>query len=217
MANDSSWTGEFAKKRLQKHSNVKSVVALAPQILKVTRNNATSFVVATVAALRVDEQTIRAVLERSRDVEFVANIPKESYWAGDAIALCKSSSAAFGSLGDLLSAVATDDVRRYVNKEYGFVERGLRQHSCVDSLDRLSDRHYFIKRKFRRPPISMVFLNEYELTADHVRTARDRYGEFGVLLMTNPSGNPTAAASQAAESMGIEVHKWGALLRRLNK
>ena len=60
-------------------------------------------------------------------------------------------------------------------------------------------------------------LNEYELTADHIRTARDRYGSFDVVVNTNPNGSVTSAAAEAAKSMGVEILKWGPFFGRINK
>ena len=62
-----------------------------------------------------------------------------------------------------------------------------------------------------------MLLNEYDLTADNVRNARDRYGGFSDILMTNPNGRATSAAEQAAESMGAQIYKWGEFLGRLNR
>jgi hypothetical protein len=60
-------------------------------------------------------------------------------------------------------------------------------------------------------------LSEYELTADHIRTARDRYGNFDVAVNTNPNGTITRSASDAANSMGIEIHNWRSFFGRINK
>jgi hypothetical protein len=60
-----------------------------------------------------------------------------------------------------------------------------------------------------------LLLNEYELSADHVRTARDRYGTFNAILKTN--GRITEAAIAAANSMGATIYMWGQLLGRLNR
>lgn len=103
-----------------------------------------------------------------------------------------------------------------MNKEYGFVERGLQQHTEVTNLIRLYDRKYVVKRR-RHNDVAVVLLNEYDLTADHVRTARERYGEFSDVLMTNPNGRASSAAELAAESMGAIIFKWGQFLGRLNR
>jgi hypothetical protein len=60
-------------------------------------------------------------------------------------------------------------------------------------------------------------LNEYELTADHVRTAKSQYGIFDTVLLNDPNGKPTSSALQVAENMGIEILKWREFLGRLNR
>jgi hypothetical protein len=97
-----------------------------------------------------------------------------------------------------------------------FVERGLCQHDRVLSFDRIFDRLYQIRRK-GLPEITVAMLNEYELTADHLRTARDRYGQFSVAVITNPNGQATSSAEEAAETLGVEILKWRPFFGRLNK
>jgi hypothetical protein len=119
-------------------------------------------------------------------------------------------------MGDLYSATSLPNARQYVNKEFDFVERGLRQHTNVSRIERVHDRKYVVKR-VKHKDLKVVLLNEYELTADHVRTARDRYGDFTEILITNPNGRPTSSAEQAAKSMGVSIYKWSELYGRLNK
>lgn len=83
-------------------------------------------------------------------------------------------------------------------------------------LERVHDRMYMVRRSGLNDVV-VVLANAYELTADHVRTARDRYGQFTDILITNPNGEPTSSAIQAAKSMGSRVSKWGAFLGRLNR
>ena len=65
--------------------------------------------------------------------------------------------------------------------------------------------------------LDVVLLNEYELAADHVRTARDRYGAFKDILITNPNGKATSSALEAAEFIGAHIYTWREFLGRLNK
>jgi hypothetical protein len=117
-----------------------------------------------------------------------------------------------------MSAIARgeENVREYTRREYEFVERGLNQHDRVSGLEREFDRVYLVHRH-HLPPVRFVMLNEYELTGDHVRTARSRYGAFDVVLINNPNGKPTSGALAVAEDMGIEIFKWRELLGRLNR
>ena len=67
------------------------------------------------------------------------------------------------------------------------------------------------------PDLTVVMLNEYELTADHLRNARDRYGQFSIAVITNPNGRATSSAEETAQTMGVEILKWGPFFGRLNK
>lgn len=78
------------------------------------------------------------------------------------------------------------------------------------------DRLYRISRN-GLPDLTVVMPNEYELTADHLRTARDRYGQFSVAVITDPNGRATSSAEEAAHTMGVEILKWGTFFGRLNK
>jgi hypothetical protein len=158
----------------------------------------------------------RHLLKGSFPIEFIANIPKESFWTGKAIAFASSHSVAFGGMGDLVLAIALPDVSVYVKKEFDFVERVLRQHTKVHGLKRVHDRKYVVERH-KLSDVSVVLLNEYELTADQVRTARDRYGIFTTILVTNPNARVTSLARQAAESIGANIYNMSEFLGRLNK
>jgi hypothetical protein len=149
-------------------------------------------------------------------VEIIANVPKESYWTGGALTLARGNNIATGEYGDLFRVIDLQDVRAFQPKETEFIERGLRQHDRVSGFERVHDRLYCISRS-GLPDLMAVMLNEYELTADHLRTARDRYGRFSVAVITNPNGQATSSAEEAAETMGVEILKWGPFFGRLNK
>ena len=211
---DTDWTGQWVATRLRKHDEVVRVDVEAPQILLVSRKEHGDFLAATIAAPRVEPATFRDLLELESRLEFVANVPRESFWTGEAIKFAQAHTTAFGGMGDLLSAVSVPDVKEYEKSEYSFVERGLRQHTAVTELTRIHDRKYLIKRT-ARSDVAVVIINEYDLTADHVRTARDRYGPFTTVLVTNPNGRPTSSAHEAADSIGAHIFMWGEFLGEL--
>lgn len=62
----------------------------------------------------------------------------------------------------------------------------------------------------------MAMPEEYELTADALRTARDRYGNFFLAVVTNPNGRTTRSAEEAAENMEVQILKWGPFFGHLN-
>ncbi len=208
-------TTNWVASNLREEKVVSSVEILSDQVLHVSRDKLDPFVAGIVSATRVEVNTIRALVEHDLDVEFIANVPKESFWTGEAILLAQRNCIATGAYGDLLRVLSLRNVRGFQSKETEFIERCLRQHDKVASFYRVHDRLYRISRN-GLPDIVVVMINEYELTADHVRTARDRYGQFSVAVITNPNGGSTSSADVVAATMGCEILKWGPFLGRIN-
>jgi hypothetical protein len=86
----------------------------------------------------------------------------------------------------------------------------------VTHLTRIYDRVFRISRR-KLGDVTVALVNEYELTAEHVRSTREIYGAFDAILKTNPNGRTTDAARAAADDLGIGIFKWGEFLSRLHK
>jgi len=209
-------TSEWVAGNLRKAKDVSKVEVLSDQVLRVSRSKYDPFVAGIVSAKCVEADTVRTLVKSEPGVEIIANVPKESYWTGGALRLAHDNNIATGAYGDLLRVIDLQDVRAFQPKETEFVERGLRQHDRISSFERVHDRLYRISRN-GLPDLTVAMLNEYEVTADHLRTARDRYGQFSVAVITNPNGQATSSAEEAAQTMGVEILKWGPFFGRLNK
>jgi hypothetical protein len=216
MANNSPIeTSEWVAGNLRRARHVSKVEVLSDQVLRISRSQFDPFVAGVVSVNRVQADTVRALVNSKLNVEIIANVPKESYWTGGALRLAHANNIATGAYGDLLRVIDLEEVRGFQPKETEFVERGLRQHDRISSFDRIHDRLYRISRD-GLPDLTVAMLNEYELTSDHLRTARDRYGKFSVAVITNPNGRATSSAKDAAETMDVEILKWGPFYGRLN-
>jgi len=209
-------TTEWVAGNLRQAEDVSQVEVLSDHVIRVSRSEFAPFIAGIVCAPRVESDEIRPIVESKFGVEIIANVPREAFWTGGALRLAQDSDIAAGALGDLYRVLDMENVRLFQPKETMFVERGLRQHSRVTGFDRVHDRLYRISRK-DLPPLTVVILNEYELTADHLRTARDRYGDFSIAAITDPNGRATSAAWEAAETMGVEIFTWGPFFGRLNR
>jgi hypothetical protein len=212
----SDWTRDWAAKRLERDRNVQKVEIVAPQVLRVIGTEEAPFCAATIASEQVEPSDFEHLLDEFTEIKFVTNVPKESFWTGQGIRFAEARSVGWGGFGDLLKALTLRDPSAYVKNEFEFVERGLIHHTHVSSLERVHDRKYVVKRR-GLPTLTVVIWNEYELTSDHVRTARERYGAFNAILITNPNGGPTSSAVGAADSMGASVYLWGQFMGRLRK
>ena len=211
VANSASWTGEWLARKTEEHANVKRVDLLQSQIIKVFRKEYGTAVIGSVASERVAGQTIEPLLEKSFNLSFIVNIPKESFWTGQAIDLVESRLMGFGGMDDLFSALNGTDVCSYRRKEFAYFERVVNEHDNILEIARVHDRKYSLTR-YEHCEVKVVLLNEYALCAERVRTAREQYGSFRVILITNPNGEATSEARQAAHSLGVRILKLKAFL-----
>lgn len=217
MARTARDTTNWVAEQLRSKSGIQTVEVQSPCSLLLTRQKGPSFVAGILSEKAVRPEHVELALGGDASIEILVNVPKGGYWTGPAIAAASKHQIAFGSMKDLLSVIGREiPVREYERPEFEFVQRGLRQHSRVSQLDREADRLFLVHR-IGLKPIRFVMLYEYELTGEHVRDARDRYGEFNLILINNPNGQPTGAATAVAESLNIEIHLWGEFLARLNK
>jgi hypothetical protein len=210
-------TTQWVAKALRKADLVSKVDVLDERVLRVERTRYAPFIAGIVSEPRVYADNIRPLINSKYGVEIIANVPKEAIWTGGAIRLAEDNSIAIGVFGDLYRVVGESNVRGFKQTEIAFIERGLRQHDCVTSFEREYDKVYRLSRKGGLPDLTAAMLNEYELTADHIRTARDRYGNFDVAVNTNPNGTITGSALDAAKLMDIEILTWGPFFGRINK
>jgi hypothetical protein len=208
-------TTEWIARNLRGAAGVSNVELLSDQVLRVGRSSYAPFIAGIVSVQCVEAADIRALVESRFGVDIIVNIPKESYWTGEALVLAHGNRIATGSYGDLFRAIQVQDVRDLRPKETEFLERGLRQHQRISGFHQIHDRVYRISRE-GLPDITVAMLNEYELTADHLRTARDRYGRFAMAVITNPYGKATGSAEQVAHTMGVEILNWGPFLGQMN-
>jgi hypothetical protein len=217
MSEENGWTGKWIAEKVEKCEEVESISITDSNILNIVRKAHPPIVVATLAEATVSVEAVRQALGHRENVQFVVNVPKVSYVTGPALDYAKNEGFAIGGLGDLMRALSIPDVTQYVPKTIAFIERGLRQHDRVHSFERRADLYYLIHRRNSLKDVLVVFLHEYELVADHLRVARDRYGRFDIVVITDPNGNATTEAEAVAEEFGCRIYKWGKFLGALNR
>ena len=157
---------------------------------------------------------VSTVLSQSTKPQFVMNVPSKTLWSGPAIDAVHKSPAAFGTLGDLRKASRQDEVWRFRNKELDFFEQAIGQHSNVYEVKRLFDRAFEAHRK-KGQSLKIALIEAYNMSAEDVRNARDRYGPFDVAVKMSSYGSITSAADNAAASIGAEAVMFKGLMQRL--
>jgi hypothetical protein len=201
---------------MREKQGVEGVEQISDRSLRISRNRHEPYVAGIISKRDVVADDVNAVVMENPEVDIIINVPSYGVWQGSGILAAQFAGVAFGGMGDLQSCIGQEDPRSYVKAEYGFIERGLRQHNRVQNITREADRLFLLHRN-GLADVRVLALYEYELTADHLRTARERYGSFDLVLISNPNGRPTQGAARLAEALGIELLMFGELLGRLNR
>ena len=204
----------FVANSLQTQNEVSEVSVIDTSLVQISRKKYPGFIVGVVSASLVTAQVIENLVSDPR-IDFIANIPKEAIWNGEAIDIAKSKGIGWGGIGDLFSAAASPSARGFVRKEYTFAERIFSQHSAVKSVERLFDRVYKLERH-NQTAVTVALVNEYDVTADSVRTALERYGPFTDILANNPNCRFSPEAKQTAKNLGIILLPLKEFMGRLN-
>jgi hypothetical protein len=174
-----------------------------------------TFVSAIFGQSKITGSDVAFAIQQAPDAAFVANVPGASIIDGSAWECAKSNAVGLGRLGDLMRAIRHPDVRGYIHPETRFVERGLVQHSAVSHFRRLDDVRYEVQRH-GMPSLVVAMVNDYEVTADVIRSTWERYGPFSILVATNPNSRETGSSMQVASGLNVGVLKWGPFLGRLS-
>jgi hypothetical protein len=148
--------------------------------------------------------------------QMVVNVPSATLWSGATIDFVHQAPAAFGTLGDVSRAASTGDAPSYRDKNMGFFMNAMRQHSNVSAVSYVFDRVFRADRKSGFS-LTVAVVDAYNLSAEDVRNAKDRYGDFDIVVKSSSHGSITHQAEEAAESMKVEVSTFAGLMRRLAK
>ncbi|MGV0811179.1 hypothetical protein ABQF34_04410 [Mycolicibacterium boenickei] len=210
----SSGTARWAADRLNECTFVTSVEVDGNR-LSIVREEHPAASVGVLSLNDVTADDVLSLVEGVQRVDFVLNVPRTGRFMGDAIEQLALRNVGWGRLGDAIRALRDCDVLGdYEERELAYVMRGLRQHRQVTELALLDDHRIAVVR--RGLPELVVFVGSmYQPTADSVRGAIDRYGEFDIFAATNPNSDPTAEAIQVAVDAGIRMLKWRETLAAL--
>jgi hypothetical protein len=159
---------------------------------------------------------VTPLFEGETNPQLIVNVPSATLWSGAAIEFIHQAPAAFGTLGDISRAASTGDAQSYRDKNMGFFINAMRQHSNVSSVSYVFDRAFRADRKVG-PSLTVAVVDAYNLSAEDVRNAKHRYGDFDIVVKASSHGSITHQADEAAQSMKVEALTFGGLMRRLAK
>ena len=212
-----NWAPEWVAEKIRIDPGIMEVTKIADGLLEVLRSEHKPFKVAAISFKEKIKKThIKDLFLPTMSPDFVVNVPTQAIWTGEAINFVHARAAAFGGMGDLSRASRLEEVSSYRFKQYQFVETGIRQHSNVSHVDRIYDRKFLVHRH-GLPDLLIVLVDAYQMSAEDVRNACDRYGRFDAALKMTSYGKITTAARDAADSMGAQALLWGDLMKRLRE
>ena len=204
MKNDKSiWLA----RNLQSHDKVKKAERIGVALVRVERKNLQMqpTIVSVIASSRVTYDDVEPLVATEPKPDMIINIPKNALWDGVAIELLESEGIAFGKMYDLYRGLnEEDELSQYQNPEFYFTERMFDQNFNLSSRKRVSDRAYCLNMSNGNELI-VVLSQDYELTADVVRTAYSIHSPFDILLKTNPFGRISTKGIEVAGELGVRV------------
>lgn len=204
--------------RLSQSESYSAVTQVDDDLLEVELKDRPSFIVGVLGEQAcVERPAVEPLFSKSAKPTFITNIPSKTIWSGAAINFIHGAPASFGRVGEISTAARAEPVSTYRNKDLSFFERCFEQHSSVSKVSRVYDRVFLLERSSRLPPLTVVLVDAYDMSAEDVRNARSTYGSFDIALKTTSYGGVTSAAESAAESMGAEAFKLREFMGRLNR
>lgn len=211
MARNDGWAANWTCEKLLGHDKIKSAEVIGPNLISCTVNKVDEPIL--VATISVDEVTEKVLQETlvDADIQFVMNIKSDALISLNAIDYAQTMNIGLGGLGDLYTAVNERDFRDYIPKGSRFILRGLSQHTNVSTVRRLTNKMYEIATGTGNV-LRVLALDEYDLTADAVRTGIEKHGKCDLVLASNPNCGLTDQSKSAAKACGARAVKWNQLL-----
>ena len=209
-----NWSTMFMIDKIDSH-NIDKINQINNNFSEVIRKEGLVFNVFSISLENVELSQVKEIVDNYSNLNIMVNIKKEYKISADALSLLHSKNISFGGLGDLARFSNQKDNSITIDKEYDYISRGLRQHRQVASFERLDNRRVLIKRHSLKD-ITALFINDYEVSIESVRTSLDIYDKFQIIVKTNPNGRITTEANNLAKSLDLEICTWGDFLGKLN-
>jgi hypothetical protein len=210
-----NWSTKFITDKLTEGNYISNITNIENNFSEIIRKKGLTFKVFTVSLEDVEINTVKEIVNKYTDINIIANIKKAYKISGETINFLHSKNISFGGMGDLMRFSSQEDNAITIDKEFDYISRGLRQHLKVKSFERLDNKRVKIKRHDLKDVIA-IMLNDYEISVESVRSSKDLYEDFQIIVKTNPNGGITSEAKVVAGTLNIEICNWGDFLGKLN-
>lgn len=215
MASNGSGIANWCRDKVLDHDDIDDVGVRTQNSLVLTvKNMPAPVTVAVMSSERVDLESVPDEFHEP-ETEFLLNIPKDPFVSGELLTVASEIPLGVGGLADLYRATNAKDFRNYIPPEPGFLLRCLEQHTAVRAISRTNNRTYQIV-KVSGDVVRVLALNDYDLTAEAVRSGIEKFGLPDFILASNPNCRLSSATKQVARSAGTGALKLNQLMGALN-
>lgn len=208
---------DWVVNKLATEERVKVVDRTPEDFLVVRAKDEYTFLVAVLGVKNVIQLSdAQALFSGATKPDLVVNVPSATLWSGEAIDFIHNVPAAFGTLGDIARAADTKAANLFRDKNMGFFINAMEQHKNVASVSYVYD-SVFAVRSRNGTSVTVAVIDTYNMSAEDVRNARARIGNFDVVVKSSSYGSITDQAKTAAESIGAQALTFSALMQHLAK
>lgn len=208
---------DWVVNKLATEERVKVVDQTPEDFLVVRAKDEYTFLVAVLGVKNVIQLSdAQALFSGATKPDLVVNVPSATLWSGEAIDFIHNVPAAFGTLGDIARAADTKAANLFRDKNMGFFINAMEQHKNVASVSYVYD-SVFAVRSRNGTSVTVAVIDTYNMSAEDVRNARTRIGNFDIVVKSSSYGSITDQAKTAAESIGAQALTFGVLMQHLAK
>lgn len=208
---------DWVVNKLATEERIKVVDRTPEDFLVVRAKDEYTFLVAVLGVKNVIKLSdVQALFADATKPDLVVNVPSTTLWSGAAIDFIHGVPAAFGKLGDIARAADTKAANLFREKNMGFFIDAMEQHKNVASVSYVYDSVFGVCCRNGKS-VTVAVIDTYNMSAEDVRNARTRIGNFDVVVKSSSYGSITEQARTAAESIGAQALTFGGLMQHLAK
>lgn len=204
------WQIKYALQHLNDGMGRSEAEHLGGEVIKIITRGKPDVIAAISDTMTINQEIAEHYVQGTPKIDFLCGYRKECVWEGDAIMFLQANSVGWGNSGTLASAAMNGNANIAEHKTFAFAARLIHQYGIVESAKREYDRVFQVKLKNGRG-IRIGMIEDYEPTADNVRSLWERFGPVDIAWNINPNGTPSKSSKIAGEELGCEVLKTGGL------
>lgn len=216
MPYEDAWTGRFVEKALREHNGAEDVERVGTNRIRVVRKHGRATVdILTVDIAELDVQDVAQLIEDAPGVAGIVNVRSDSRYTGPAKTFAETHGCGLFTMRELMGAVNAIDFAAYERSSLEYVKRALPQHSNVIRVDQVDQEQLEVVRD-ELSPVRFVTADIYVLGVADVRDLLARFPGVHAIVKTNPNGEYSDEAKEAARSAGVGLFTFREFMGALN-